>query len=143
MSTPAELAAQLSALFRSDTLDTAESSAKSANAFILDKLNLRENQDADAQRRVLFNITGACVDEQVAQTISTAVLSELIALMSQSASELGQDVRQATLEHLLSKVQQRTSAFESVIIETRRALADMLMSEEKWEEAAQQLQGIR
>ncbi|KAJ2827966.1 hypothetical protein IWW50_001619 [Coemansia erecta] len=143
MSTSGELAAQLSALFRSEKLDSAESSANTATKFITDKLNLKDCQDADAQCSMLTNIIDACVEEQVAQTISTAVLGEIITLMSQSASELSQDVRQAALDHLLSKVQQRTSAFEGVIIETRQALARILVSEEKWEEAAQQLQGIR
>ncbi|KAJ2455339.1 COP9 signalosome complex subunit 4 [Coemansia sp. RSA 2336] len=138
-----EIAAQLSALFRSDTLDTVESSARAANKFIMDKLDLGNSQHATAQCQTLAAIVDACVDEQLPQTISTAVLGELIKMMSQSASELSQEVRQTTLEHLLCKVQQRTSAFETAIIEARQALADILVAEEKWEEAAQQLQGIR
>ncbi|KAJ1791941.1 hypothetical protein IW139_003165 [Coemansia sp. RSA 353] len=143
MSSTGELAAQLSALFRSEKLDTSESSSSAATKFITDKLNSQDSQDAEAQCRMLTNIIDACVEEQVAQTISTAVLGEVITLMSESASELSQDVRQTALNHLLSKVQQRTSTFESAIIETRQALARILISDEKWEEAARQLQGIR
>ncbi|KAJ2801183.1 hypothetical protein H4R20_003779 [Coemansia guatemalensis] len=145
MSSAQQIAAQLSELFRNDSLSIAEGSEKVRN-FITDVLARYSNEDAEARRKVLANIIDACVVEHVAQTTSSVVLTELVNLMPNTPGQgigLSQDVRRETLSYLISKVPQRGLAFGEIINTARVGLCNILANEERFEEAAEVLYATR
>ncbi|KAJ2890943.1 COP9 signalosome complex subunit 4 [Coemansia aciculifera] len=143
MSQIEQLASELSSLLRGEA-DGLEGISRS---FLEAKLaSLRHNDpssSADDLKRLLFDVIDASLAEQVGLAGTTAVLQELVCLVGQPEQELGVRAQQDVYRHLLSKIQQRQMAYEGVIIGTRKALAKSLAAEERWEDAARQLQSIR
>ncbi|KAJ2782345.1 hypothetical protein H4R18_002329 [Coemansia javaensis] len=135
------LAAQLSELFRGDALDTAEGSERAAAKFVQDTLAEHAQGGAEAQQQALADVVDACVGEHVAQPAAAAVLGALTRALG--AGPLDAAVRQAALRRVVDRTQQRASAFETVVIDARRALAALVAGDGRPEEAAALLQGIR
>ncbi|KAJ2005990.1 COP9 signalosome complex subunit 4 [Coemansia thaxteri] len=103
----------------------------------------QRQQQQVAQKQLLEIVVDACISEQVALATSTAVLQEVVSTVGNPVHGLDSNVQQEVLQHLLGKIQQRQMAYESIIVEVRKALAKLLADEGKWEDAARQLQGIR
>ncbi|KAJ2546954.1 COP9 signalosome complex subunit 4 [Coemansia sp. RSA 1933] len=70
-------------------------------------------------------------------------IGELVSITNAEDVDLGLWARKELLGYLLDKVPQRMSVYNSIVIRTRQALADILSSESLWEEAANTLQDIR
>ncbi|KAJ2514659.1 COP9 signalosome complex subunit 4 [Coemansia sp. RSA 1939] len=143
-----QLASEISALFHSSTAGISPESTE-VQAFVEKKLveakgtsqNVK-GQQQQTQLKALKDMVDACLGNHMVQTTSTMFLSELVA-MTESVLVLGTKTRKELLDYLLDRIQQRTSVYGDVIIKTRQALADLLVSKEQWEEAANMLQEIR
>ncbi|KAJ1789192.1 hypothetical protein LPJ59_005390 [Coemansia sp. RSA 2399] len=70
-------------------------------------------------------------------------LGELVPMAGDDDVGLGLGVRKELLSYLLAKIQQRTSVYGDIIIKTRQALANILIAQTLWEDAANMLQEIR
>ncbi|PIA14664.1 hypothetical protein COEREDRAFT_82552 [Coemansia reversa NRRL 1564] len=88
----------------------------------------------------------ACVVENVAQTISSVVLSEIVNLLSEASQwdiRLTRDACRESLNYLVNKVPQRGLAYEEVISNARAKLCNILTDENRLEEAAEVLYATR
>ncbi|KAJ2493863.1 hypothetical protein IWW37_000249 [Coemansia sp. RSA 2050] len=149
MSQVDQLVSELSTQFRGEAGSAAGGPDVSVRTYIEAKLSALSSssppteQKGARQEQLLVDIIDASIVDQVGLATSTAVLQELVCLVDRPEHGFSMRAQQETLLHLLSKIQQRQMAYDSVITEARKALAKSLAAEEKWEEAARQLQSIR
>ncbi|KAJ2561048.1 hypothetical protein GGH95_004780, partial [Coemansia sp. RSA 1836] len=151
MSRVEQLASELSIQLRREAGGVAGGLEGVARSFLETKLAaLRHDgssssaeQQEEAKKQLLFDIIDASIVDQVGLAGTTAVLQELVCMVERPEHGLRVGAQQEVLQHLLSRIQQRQMAYDGVITGTRKALAKSLAAEEKWEEAARQLQSIR
>ncbi|KAJ2748013.1 COP9 signalosome complex subunit 4 [Coemansia sp. BCRC 34301] len=149
MSQIEQLASELSIQLRGEAGSAVGGLESTARLFLETKLAaLRRDsssagQQDEALKQLIFDIVDASIFEHVGLAGTTAALQEVVCIVERPEYGLGLSAQQEVLQHLLSRIQQRQMAFDSVIIGTRKALAKLLAAEEKWEEAARQLQSIR
>ncbi|KAJ2808310.1 hypothetical protein H4S07_003438 [Coemansia furcata] len=149
MSQVDQLVGELSTQFRGEAGGAAGGLEILARSFLEAKLAALSNGSSSAEqqeahlKQLLVDIVDASIVDQVGLATSTAVLQELVCLVERPEHGLSTSAQQGILQHVLSKIQQRQMAYDGVITGTRKALAKSLAAEEKWEEAARQLQSIR
>ncbi|KAJ2457258.1 hypothetical protein GGF42_002787 [Coemansia sp. RSA 2424] len=151
MSRVEQLASELSIQLRREAGGVAGGLEGVARSFLETKLAaLRHDgssssaeQQEEAKKQLIFDIIDASIVDQVGLAGTTAVLQELVCMVERPEHGLRVSAQQEVLQHLLSRIQQRQMAYDGVITGTRKALAKSLAAEEKWEEAARQLQSIR
>ncbi|KAJ2812399.1 hypothetical protein GGI24_006679, partial [Coemansia furcata] len=149
MSQVDQLVGELSTQFRGEAGGAAGGLEILARSFLEAKLAALSNGSSSAEqqeahlKQLLVDIVDASIVDQVGLATSTAVLQELVCLVERPEHGLTTSAQQGILQHVLSKIQQRQMAYDGVITGTRKALAKSLAAEEKWEEAARQLQSIR
>ncbi|KAJ1828220.1 hypothetical protein LPJ73_008611, partial [Coemansia sp. RSA 2703] len=143
-----QLVAEIVALNQGD--DTADSNLEQlATGIVTTKLSeISTAQDTtQQQQQLLENIVDASLNEQVAATVSLAIIKAVINLVdaNEAAAAEGLDGagRTHVLRHVLGRIHQRPTAFESVIVGGRLALANVLASQGSWTAAAQELRELR
>ncbi|KAJ2379053.1 hypothetical protein IW150_000418 [Coemansia sp. RSA 2607] len=140
-----QLVAEIVALNQGD--DAADSNLEQlATGIVTTKLSeISTTEDTtQQQQQLLENIVDASLNEQVAATVSLAIIKAVINLMdANEAQGLDGAGRTHVLRHVLGRIHQRPTAFESVIVGGRLALANVLASQGSWTAAAQELRELR
>ncbi|KAJ1945430.1 COP9 signalosome complex subunit 4 [Kickxella alabastrina] len=134
-----QLATEIFGLLRSSDVSDVQ---QIAHSFIGSKL-AETISSSGSSEQLLIALVDASLNEQVNPGTSTALLTEIVAVVSKNEQSFGQDVQKNVIRHLLGRIQQRSMAYESVIIVARLAMADILVAGESWEDAARELREIR
>ncbi|KAJ1647938.1 hypothetical protein J3B02_002164 [Coemansia erecta] len=139
-----QLAVEIANAFRSTDLSEPSSGnlAKTAQTFVKSKLQEIAEADSEHKQQLLITTVDASLNSQVATAMSTEIVMEIVASVDEDRA-MDMTCRKKVLRHVLSRVQQRSMVYEEVILAARQALSNALASEERWEEAAQELRDLR